>query len=229
MSERFECGVCWWLYDPAAGDPARQIPPGTAFDALPEDWTCPSCDSDRVLFLSLEAGSGRASPNAARARNVGESADDETKRVRDARLRALLDDYREVMERKMAGLPIINPRLEVAATGFAPHDAGQLGIVITPWLLSAVWIPDLRDDLRRAGEVVTRELPSGSYELNVVRLHRAGAIESLSLLSPVDVLTDMVVAREAAAAALAELLGDGAEEAPSLGRRSLFARLGGRG
>ncbi|MEI2624691.1 MAG: rubredoxin [Giesbergeria sp.] len=26
---RLECKICWWVYDPAEGDPVWQIPPGT--------------------------------------------------------------------------------------------------------------------------------------------------------------------------------------------------------
>jgi [NiFe] hydrogenase assembly HybE family chaperone len=228
VSARFECGVCWWVYDPEVGDPARQIPRGTAFEALPDDWTCPHCDSARLLFLNLEAGDTRGSPNAARARTSSGEAD-ALRDLRDARLRALLDDFREVMEREMAGLPIVNDRLTVAATGFSPFGEAQLGMLITPWLLSAVIVPDERDDARRAGVVATRKLPSGDYDFTTVRLHRVGTIESLSLLSPVDMLTDMAVAREAADAALAELLAAPSAEAPALSRRRLFGRVGGTG
>lgn len=46
-----ECGVCWTVYDPAEGDPVWQIPPGTPFDALPEDWRCPHCDATHDRFV----------------------------------------------------------------------------------------------------------------------------------------------------------------------------------
>ncbi|MFN3763323.1 MAG: rubredoxin [Anaerolineae bacterium] len=39
--EKWECMVCGYIYDPAKGDPDRGIPPGTPFEALPEDWSCP--------------------------------------------------------------------------------------------------------------------------------------------------------------------------------------------
>ena len=50
---RMECGVCWWVYDAAEGDAAGQIPPGTAFADLPEDWRCPHCDGPRSRFLEV--------------------------------------------------------------------------------------------------------------------------------------------------------------------------------
>ena len=33
--DKLECGICWWVYDPAQGDDVRGIPPGTPiFDAF---------------------------------------------------------------------------------------------------------------------------------------------------------------------------------------------------
>ena len=50
-ADRFECGICWHVYDPVAGDEQAQIPPGTSFDALPAQWTCPVCDAPKHKFL----------------------------------------------------------------------------------------------------------------------------------------------------------------------------------
>jgi rubredoxin len=50
---RMECKVCWYVYDPAAGDPVWQVEPGTPFAALPEHWTCPNCAAERDKFLVL--------------------------------------------------------------------------------------------------------------------------------------------------------------------------------
>lgn len=46
-----ECKVCWYRYDPAAGDDVWQIAPGTPFSALPEHWCCPQCDGERAQFM----------------------------------------------------------------------------------------------------------------------------------------------------------------------------------
>ena len=50
---RLECGVCWTVYDPAAGDAVWQIAPGTPFSALPPHWTCPNCAAEKSRFLVL--------------------------------------------------------------------------------------------------------------------------------------------------------------------------------
>ncbi|MCF8178064.1 MAG: rubredoxin [Sulfuritalea sp.] len=52
----FECGVCWRVYDPAEGDPISQVPAGTAFADLPENWVCPGCEAARQRFLLLDNG-----------------------------------------------------------------------------------------------------------------------------------------------------------------------------
>jgi rubredoxin len=51
--DRLECGICWWVYDPAVGDDSRGIAPGTPFAELPDDWCCPGCDAPRHKFMVL--------------------------------------------------------------------------------------------------------------------------------------------------------------------------------
>lgn len=52
-ASRFECKVCWHVYDPAEGDPVWQIPPGTPFNDLPGHWSCPNCSTTKDGFLLL--------------------------------------------------------------------------------------------------------------------------------------------------------------------------------
>ena len=51
---RLECGVCWYVYDPALGDEIWQIPPGTPFDGLPAHWSCPNCAAEKDKFMVAE-------------------------------------------------------------------------------------------------------------------------------------------------------------------------------
>ena len=39
--KKYVCTVCNWIYDPAVGDPDSGIAPGTPFEAIPDDWSCP--------------------------------------------------------------------------------------------------------------------------------------------------------------------------------------------
>ncbi|MDZ7369619.1 MAG: rubredoxin [candidate division KSB1 bacterium] len=51
--EKFICTNCGYVYDPAQGDPENGIPPGTAFEDLPEDWICPVCYVGKDQFDPL--------------------------------------------------------------------------------------------------------------------------------------------------------------------------------
>ena len=48
--DKYVCQVCGYVYDPAAGDPDNGIEPGTAFEDLPDDWTCPVCGVSKDEF-----------------------------------------------------------------------------------------------------------------------------------------------------------------------------------
>lgn len=64
---RLECKICWYVYDPAEGDPHWQVPPGTPFDRLPPHWSCPQCAATQDQFMLVQDdGSGEsAEPGAA--------------------------------------------------------------------------------------------------------------------------------------------------------------------
>jgi GntR family transcriptional regulator/MocR family aminotransferase len=46
----FMCGGCYFIYEQAAGLPDQSIPPGTAFAAIPPDWRCPDCGTEKTTF-----------------------------------------------------------------------------------------------------------------------------------------------------------------------------------
>jgi len=48
--DKYECTVCGYVYDPAAGDPDNGVQPGTAFADVPEEWVCPICGADKSAF-----------------------------------------------------------------------------------------------------------------------------------------------------------------------------------
>ena len=52
--KKHECQVCGYIYDPEIGDEENGIAPGTPFDDLPEDWTCPDCGVEKEDFEVLE-------------------------------------------------------------------------------------------------------------------------------------------------------------------------------
>ena len=42
--------VCGYVYDEEAGDPENGIAPGTKWEDVPEDFTCPICGLDKSAF-----------------------------------------------------------------------------------------------------------------------------------------------------------------------------------
>ena len=49
-----ECEPCGYIYDPAVGDPDAGIAPETAFEDIPDDWTCPICGLGKDVFVPVE-------------------------------------------------------------------------------------------------------------------------------------------------------------------------------
>jgi len=51
--QKYVCDPCGYVYDPAEGDPANGVKPGTAFADIPSDWVCPLCGVDKSNFNSV--------------------------------------------------------------------------------------------------------------------------------------------------------------------------------
>ena len=48
--EKYECGVCKYIYNPKTGNEKAGIEPGTEFNDLPDDWVCPVCGESKDVF-----------------------------------------------------------------------------------------------------------------------------------------------------------------------------------
>ena len=48
------CTCCGYVYDPEQGDPTQDIPPGTPFDDLPDEWRCPVCLALKKAFDQID-------------------------------------------------------------------------------------------------------------------------------------------------------------------------------
>jgi rubredoxin len=57
--DMYQCQVsnCGYTYDPDQGNEKTNIPAGTAFADIPDDWACPFCGSSKKTFRPL-AGPG---------------------------------------------------------------------------------------------------------------------------------------------------------------------------
>ena len=51
---KYECSVCGFVYDEDEGYEDLGIAPGTKFEDLPDDFTCPLCMVDKDQFVPVE-------------------------------------------------------------------------------------------------------------------------------------------------------------------------------
>ena len=51
--KKYVCDVCGYIYDPEVGDPDSGIAPGTPFEEIPDDWTCPLCKIGKDSFSEM--------------------------------------------------------------------------------------------------------------------------------------------------------------------------------
>ncbi len=50
---KYICSICGYIYDEKRGEPHRGIKPGTKFDDLPDDYTCPVCAQDPKIDVQF--------------------------------------------------------------------------------------------------------------------------------------------------------------------------------
>lgn len=199
-----ECKICWHVYDPAVGCDYWQVPAGTPFAALPEEWRCPKCDGARDQFMVIDTD-GEAPVRAPATAPPGV----------DPRLTALAATlptrfeaaFREIHVGQMRGVPLLNETLEVKAIGFRPHEGRVLGLLVTPWFMNIVLVPGPDEDwsglVPGAKEIIA--FPSGDYEFVGANRPETGPYKACSLFSPMFDFTSMLQATETARAALAAL------------------------
>lgn len=189
-----ECKVCWTPYDPAEGDDSRQIDPGTPFAALPEDWTCPTCSAPAAQFMVLE--------------DPGAAALLEANRIAAVTAR-LVDDFTEVWHSKMRDVPLVNKALRVEAIGFRAWEGQILGVLVSPWFMNLVLLPDGADWALDTGAKEVIAFPSGAYEFIHNTRPQIGGYKACSLFSPMHDFTRHKDATDVARAVMLALFDAG--------------------
>jgi [NiFe] hydrogenase assembly HybE family chaperone len=124
---------------------------------------------------------------------------------RDAAARALgqcLETiYRGIFERSMHDVPICNPALSIAASGFRSYGGRAFGIVTTPWFMNLV-AADLPEGQASPavvlGTTIRIGLPAGEVDFIAGQLDGFGRLDSCSLFSPVFEFGSMDAALETA-------------------------------
>lgn len=63
--KKWLCVICGLIYDEAEGWPDDDIAPGTRWEDVPDDWTCPDCGVGKEDFEMIEIDDDEAQPAAA--------------------------------------------------------------------------------------------------------------------------------------------------------------------
>ncbi|MFG6657125.1 FAD-dependent oxidoreductase [Scandinavium sp. M-37] len=58
-NKKWFCLICGFIYDEEKGWPDEGIPPGTAWEAVPDDWLCPECLVGKADFEMIEISEDR--------------------------------------------------------------------------------------------------------------------------------------------------------------------------
>ena len=52
--KKYMCLICGHIYDEALGDPDTGVPPGTKWEDVPPNWTCPDCGARKEDYELVE-------------------------------------------------------------------------------------------------------------------------------------------------------------------------------
>lgn len=124
---------------------------------------------------------------------------------------ALAARFAHIAATRMAGLPVVNPALQVQAVGFErlpAEPAVALGVLVTPWFMSLVRLPldaATRDRMALVTQRHTRAV--GPSRIDFIGHDEAGLgrFESCSLFSPMQSFADQRCAVEVAQSVLLAL------------------------
>lgn len=111
-------------------------------------------------------------------------------------MRNLETVFRQIEQERMRDVPVLNSALKVQAVGFVHWESDFLGVLITPWFMNLMLVPDPHvmtetgSALRDPGSKRILQLPSGKYEFIAGEEPGIGPYEVCSLFSPMFEFTD---------------------------------------
>jgi [NiFe] hydrogenase assembly HybE family chaperone len=128
----------------------------------------------------------------------------------------LLVVYRETVQPKMCGLPMYNARLRIEAVGFELRDGRLCGVLLTPWCMNLVLLPDESDEWHKLphGKTIDVEFPSGRHSCLLSSVEGIVPHLSLPLFTTVQDFADQDTARQVAEETLRLLYLDANDDQP---------------
>ena len=139
---------------------------------------------------------------------------------RNYNLDQLAPTFQMILDDRMEGVPVLNDRLKVKMIDFQQWKDYQLGILITPWFMNLILLPDLNTDGKppKVGIKQTKVFPSGAYEFIVGFEDDLGFYLSCSLFSPMFEFEDQAAAELTAQEALLAIMDEDNVDAESQSR-----------
>lgn len=133
------------------------------------------------------------------------------------RVAAMVARFETIGREVMAELPVHNPALRVEAVGFRPFADGWLGVLVTPWFMNVILLPETPEPVEwsRIGRAVEIALPAGPRTFMEAGDEELGGYRMLSLHSPMDQFKHQPQARSEAVRRLLEVTTPPAEPAPA--------------
>ena len=130
--------------------------------------------------------------------------------------------FEAIYREQMQGLPIVNPKLEVEAVDFCDYEGCQLGVLITPWFMNLVILPNHENWVDSPqGSTSNIIFPSGTIEFTTCQDETLGSFLTAVLFSTVSDIPEQVIAREIASQVMRDLFVS-AHNQTSMSRRALF-------
>lgn len=136
-----------------------------------------------------------------------------------------------IARERMAGVPILNPALDVAAIGTRAWNGHWLAILVTPWCMNVLLLPQSSDPAAwkgpGPGDTLRQALPGGSFAFIVGEEPALGRFLMCSLFSPMQEFADQAAAVATAEAVMVEIMTPPPAPAPApMSRRRLFGLAG---
>ena len=136
-----------------------------------------------------------------------------------AGLAARIETAFTAIQRRMDGVPVVNPALRVEMRALARVQEAWSGVLITPWFMNLMILPDAPQQ-RQIGTKAMQILPSGQYEAVWGHEAQLGGFWAISLFSPMFEFPDQPSAVATADAVWIEMMAPPAQPNPSAGEIS---------
>ncbi len=150
------------------------------------------------------------------------------------RVAEMVERFDKIGELNMRDLPVYNENLKVEAIGFHSYGDNYLGVLITPWFMNVILLPQDKAtmDYTLVASPTDETLPAGTWQFMFGGDDVMGLYKSLSLHSPMFAFNTQELARVEAKRRLNSLLTPPAavtedvtqQQAPANGSRRAFLR-----